>query len=125
MSSTRPPAPAWRHRLYQAFRVVSALVLLSAAVVLTRWGAAPAAPTPDVGGLTLDAPSTDVLLTCPAAPANTLEAVNLGATTARTTVTPLGDSQVNLDGSALAVGAPTSTDTARGGVLTVPAPWAW
>ena len=121
MSSTRPPAPAWRHRLYQAFRVVSALVLLSAAVVLTRWGAAPAAPTPDVGGLTLDAPSTDVLLTCPAAPANTLEAVNLGATTARTTVTPLGDSQVNLDGTALAVGAPTSTDTARGGVLTVPA----
>ena len=62
MSSTRPPAPAWRHRLYQAFRVVSALVLLSAAVVLTRWGAAPAAPTPDVGGLTLDAPSTDALL---------------------------------------------------------------
>ena len=46
MSSTRPPAPAWRHRLYQAFRVVSALVLLSATVVLTRWGAAPAAPRP-------------------------------------------------------------------------------
>ena len=61
MSSTRPPAPAWRHRLYQAFRVVSALVLLSAAVVLTRWGAAPAAPgvraRPSRGGGSGSAPA--------------------------------------------------------------------
>ena len=74
--------------------LMAGVLLVSGVAALTWWGErVPAAPEPRVRALQVPAPAADTVYACPAAPANTLGAVDLRPAAATTSITLLGDAR--------------------------------
>lgn len=101
--------------------LMAGVLLVSGAAVLTWWGErVPAAPEPPVRALQVPAPAADTVYACPAAPTNTLGAVDLRPAAATTSIALLGDARSAVyGGRELDPATPLRTDTAEGGILTV------
>ena len=101
--------------------LMAGVLLVSGAAVLTWWGErVPAAPEPPVRALQVPAPAADTVYACPAAPTNTLGAVDLRPAAATTSIALLGDARSAVyGGQELDPATPLRTDTAEGGILTV------
>ena len=115
---TRDPG---RPMLARVAALMAGVLLVSGAAALTWWGErVPAAPEPRVRALQVPAPAADTVYACPAAPANTLGAVDLRPAAATTSITLLGDARSALyGGRELDPSTPLRVDSAEGGILTV------
>ena len=115
---TRGPV---RPMLARVAALMAGVLLVSGAAALTWWGErVPAAPEPLVRALQVPAPAADTVYACPAAPANTLGAVDLRPAAATTSITLLGDARSALyGGRELDPSTPLRVDSAEGGILTV------
>ena len=115
---TRGPG---RPMLARVAALMAGVLLVSGVAALTWWGErVPAAPEPRVRALQVPAPAADTVYACPAAPANTLGAVDLRPAAATTSITLLGDARSALyGGRELDPSTPLRVDTAEGGILTV------
>ena len=115
---TRGPG---RPMLARVAALMAGVLLVSGAAALTWWGErVPAAPEPLVRALQVPAPAADTVYACPAAPANTLGAVDLRPAAATTSITLLGDARSAVyGGRELDPSTPLRVDTAEGGILTV------
>lgn len=121
-SGTRRTGPrSWRHLARRSTAAVSALVLVAAVAGLTRWGRGAPAPTqPPVKAMTITDKGARTTYVCPAQPADTLAVTDKAPTTARTVITPLGQSRsITYRGEDLRVDAATSLGAGDGGVLTM------
>ncbi|VEG29918.1 DUF5719 family protein [Actinomyces howellii] len=107
--------------LRRVVALVAATALVGAGTAMTWWGTTTPRPTTtQVEPATVTGPAADVVYACPQAPRNTIGGVDLGETTSSTTLTPTGqDATITYGGTEL--DAPTTLETAEGGLLTVEA----